>query len=156
MGFGFQSATLHSALFPVKYTYNAPTCSRRLEHSAWEPYDRIDLIFLSFRARTVHLRTRLTPFGLTLNEEQIPQVVVNNRNQDARWKRWKDFVCAQGRRVHRADLSSAAFYIPEPEIRVLGKLFSGNNSGNFQIDFDAFSWIVVGCRAVSSSVPRRR
>ncbi len=33
------------------------------------------------RARTVHLRARFRPLGLTLNDEQIPQIVENKRNQ---------------------------------------------------------------------------
>jgi hypothetical protein len=36
------------------------------------------------RAGTVHLWTEFGPFGLSLNEEQIPQIVENNKNQDAR------------------------------------------------------------------------
>lgn len=36
------------------------------------------------RAQTVHLWTAFSPFGLTLNEEQIPQIVENNKNQGAR------------------------------------------------------------------------
>jgi hypothetical protein len=36
------------------------------------------------RALTVHLRARLRPLGLALNEKQIPQFVENNRNQSRR------------------------------------------------------------------------
>jgi hypothetical protein len=33
------------------------------------------------RAQTVHLSTVFSPFGLTLNEEQIPQIVENNKTK---------------------------------------------------------------------------
>jgi len=51
----------------------------------------------AIRAGTVHVWTEFKPFELTLNEEQIPQMIENNKNQGARWTRWKDFFCAQGR-----------------------------------------------------------
>ncbi len=38
----------------------------------------------AIRAGTVHLWTEFGPFGLPLNEEQIPQIVENNKNQDVR------------------------------------------------------------------------
>jgi len=33
------------------------------------------------RAQTVHLSTVFSPFGLTLNEEQIAQIVENNKTK---------------------------------------------------------------------------
>ena len=51
----------------------------------------------AIRAVTVHLWRKFRPLRLTLNEEQIPQIVVNNRNHDARWTLWKELFCAQGR-----------------------------------------------------------
>jgi hypothetical protein len=51
----------------------------------------------AIRAETVHLWTKFGSFGLTLNEEQIPQIVKNNKNQGGRETSWKDFFCAQGR-----------------------------------------------------------
>jgi hypothetical protein len=37
-----------------------------------------------------------------LNEEQIPQIIENNKNQDARWNRWENFFCAQQVRYQAA------------------------------------------------------
>jgi hypothetical protein len=51
----------------------------------------------AIRAVTVHLWRKFRPLRLALNEEQIPQIVVNNRNHDARWTLWKELFCAQGR-----------------------------------------------------------
>src|SRR5580765_7573061 len=51
----------------------------------------------AIRAETVHLWTKFGSFGLSLNEEQIPQIVKNNKNQGGRETSWKDFFCAQGR-----------------------------------------------------------
>jgi hypothetical protein len=51
----------------------------------------------AIRAETVHLWTKFGSFGLTLNDEQIPQIVKNKKNQGGRETSWKDFFCAQGR-----------------------------------------------------------
>jgi hypothetical protein len=52
----------------------------------------------------VHLSSVFSPFGLTLNEELIPQIVENNKNQGARKTGWKNFFCAQGRCGYQAAL----------------------------------------------------
>src|ERR1700691_1889277 len=49
----------------------------------------------AIRAQTVHLSSVFSPFGLTFNKEQIPQIVENNKNQGVRSTRGKDFFCAQ-------------------------------------------------------------
>jgi hypothetical protein len=43
----------------------------------------------------VHFWTEFWRFGLTLNEEQISQIVENDKNQGSKWTRWKGFFCAQ-------------------------------------------------------------
>jgi hypothetical protein len=51
----------------------------------------------AIRAETVYSWMRFGRFGLALNEEQIPQIVENNKNHVPRWAGWKYFFCAQGR-----------------------------------------------------------
>jgi hypothetical protein len=49
----------------------------------------------SGRAQT--LPTVFSPFGFTLNEKQIPQIIEKNKNLGARETHWKNFFCTQGR-----------------------------------------------------------
>lgn len=48
-------------------------------------------------ARNVHESDMLRPFGLSLSEKQIPQVVGNVRNQSRKWKCWNELSCLQSR-----------------------------------------------------------
>jgi hypothetical protein len=57
----------------------------------------------------VHSRARFRPFGLTLNEKQIPQIVENNRNQSRKWHRWNESLCAQGRCATRLRYAPTVF-----------------------------------------------
>jgi hypothetical protein len=54
---------------------------------------------------------RWRPFGLTLNEEQIPQIVEQKRNQSGEWNRWTESPCAQGRCATRLRYAPTRFII---------------------------------------------
>jgi hypothetical protein len=68
----------------------------------------------AIRGETVHLWTKFGSFGLTLNEEQIPQIVKNNKNQGGRETSWKDFFCAQGRCATRTELPTVRIWVLSP------------------------------------------
>lgn len=56
-------------------------------HSVLRGHGRAGINVISrcaIRAQTVHLSTVFKPFGFTLNEKQIPQIIEKNKNHGAR------------------------------------------------------------------------
>jgi hypothetical protein len=76
-----QFGVIEKGLCPREYLL-APHLERGVLRVFWKFVD--DRSRRATRASTVHLWTEFGPFGLTLNEEQIPQIVEDNKNQDAR------------------------------------------------------------------------
>jgi hypothetical protein len=59
----------------------------------------------------MHFWTVFKPFGFTLNEKQIPQIIEKNKNLGARWMCGKDFFCAQGRCATRLRYAPTKKYL---------------------------------------------